>query len=79
MCSRGYAEWQQGQSSGRQPRAPGNDAEALAAVLRDPAIGGFEVRTLLDEPAHHINLAVEEFFADRHPDDLLLLHLSCHG
>jgi hypothetical protein len=63
----------------RQLRAPGSDAEALAAVLRDPAIGGFEVRTLLDEPAHHITLAVEEFFADRHPDDLLLMHISCHG
>ncbi|MEV7040935.1 caspase family protein [Amycolatopsis sp. NPDC051061] len=63
----------------RQLRAPGSDAEALAAVLRDPAIGGFEVRTLLDEPAHHITLAVEEFFADRHPDDLLLVHFSCHG
>jgi Caspase domain len=63
----------------RQLRAPGTDAEALAAVLRDPAIGGFEVRTLLDEPAHHINLAVEEFFADRGPDDLLLVHFSCHG
>jgi hypothetical protein len=63
----------------RQLRAPGNDAEALATVLEDPAIGGFEVRTLLDEPAHHITLAVEEFFADRRPDDLLLVHFSCHG
>lgn len=63
----------------RQLRAPGSDAEALAAVLRDPAIGGFDVRTLLDEPAHHITLAVEEFFADRRPDDLLLAHFSCHG
>lgn len=63
----------------RQLRAPASDAEALAAVLRDPQIGGFAVRTLLDRPAHEINLAVEEFFADRHPDDLLLLHVSCHG
>jgi len=48
-------------------------------VLRDPAIGGFEVMTLLDEPAHVIGEAVEEFFADRSSDDLLLLHFSCHG
>ena len=48
-------------------------------MLRDPGIGGFEVRTLLNEPAHEVNLAVEEFFADRRPDDLLVVHFSCHG
>ena len=63
----------------RQLRAPASDAQALAGVLRDPEIGGFEVRTLLNEPAHEVTLAVEEFFADRRPDDLLLLHFSCHG
>ena len=63
----------------RRLRAPGSDARALAAVLRDPGIGGFEVRTLLNEPAHVVNLAVEEFFADRRPGDLLLVHFSCHG
>jgi caspase domain-containing protein len=60
-------------------RAPASDARALERVLRDPEIGGFEVRTLLNEPAHEVNLAVEEFFADRRPDDLLLVHFSCHG
>src|SRR6266571_3534548 len=63
----------------RRLRAPASDAQALAGVLRDPQIGGFEVRTLLNEPAHEVNLSVEEFFADRRPDDLLLLHFSCHG
>ncbi len=63
----------------RRLRAPAVDAQALTAVLHDPAIGGFEVRTLLNEPAHVVNLAVEEFFADRATDDLLLLHFSCHG
>jgi hypothetical protein len=60
-------------------RAPAADADALAAVLRDPEIGGFEVRTLLNEPAHVVNEAVEEFLNDRSPDDLLLMHFSCHG
>ena len=60
-------------------RAPASDARALAGVLRDPAIGGFDVRTLLNEPAHVVNLAVEEFFADRQPADLLLMHFSGHG
>jgi len=60
-------------------RAPASDALALAAVLQDPGIGGFEARTLLNEPAHEVNLALEEFFADRQPSDLLLVHFSCHG
>lgn len=63
----------------RQLRAPAHDAEALAEVLADPAIGGFQVRTLMNQPAHLINEAVEDFFADRHRDDLLLLHFSSHG
>jgi len=63
----------------RRLRAPAVDARALAGVLRDPGIGGFEVRTLLNEPAHMVNLAVEEFFADRRPSDLLLVHFSGHG
>ncbi len=63
----------------RRLRAPASDAQALAAVLQDPAIGGFEVRTLLNEPAHVVSLAVEEFFADRRPGDLLLVHFSGHG
>jgi ABC-type oligopeptide transport system substrate-binding subunit len=57
----------------------GEGAKALAAVLQNPGIGGFEVRTLLNEAAPEVNEAVEEFFDDRRPDDLLLLHFSCHG
>jgi len=60
-------------------RAPAADADALARVLSDPAIGGFEVQTVIDQPAHVIAEAVEEFFVDRSPDDLLLVHFSCHG
>ena len=59
--------------------APASDAQALAAVLHDPLIGDFQVRTQLNKPAHEVNFAVDEFFADRRPDDLLLLHFSCHG
>lgn len=32
--------------------APAQDAKALAEVLRDPEIGGFEVKTLLDKPSY---------------------------
>ncbi len=60
-------------------RAPAHDAESLGEVLRSPDIGAFDVRILLNAPAHEATLAVEEFFADRAPDDLLLMHVSCHG
>ncbi|RJL31903.1 hypothetical protein D5H75_15725 [Bailinhaonella thermotolerans] len=63
----------------RRLRAPALDAEALARVLSDEAIGGFDVRTMLNEPTAVVNEAVEDFFADRDPDDLLLLHFSGHG
>jgi len=60
-------------------RGASADADALAQVLGDPAIGGFDIRTVLDQPAHVIAEAVEEFFADRSPEDLLVVHFSGHG
>ncbi|MGH8895735.1 MAG: caspase family protein [Egibacteraceae bacterium] len=63
----------------QQLRAPARDVDALAHVLGDPAIGGFDVRTLLNEPSWQVSEEIEAFFADRKPDDLLLLYFSCHG
>jgi hypothetical protein len=60
-------------------RAPAHDAARLGEVLADPRIGGFEVRTLINSSAAEVNEAVEDFFADRDPDDLLVLHFSGHG
>jgi uncharacterized caspase-like protein len=62
-----------------QLAAPALDAEALAEVLGDPAVGGFDVEVVHNESAQDIRVAIEEFFADRRPEDLLLLHFSCHG
>lgn len=59
--------------------APAQDAAALAEVLADPSIGGFEVQVLHNAAAQEIRFAVEDFFADRAPEDLLMLHFSCHG
>ncbi len=59
--------------------APAHDAEALAEALADPAVGDFDVRVLHNESAQGVRFAVEDFFADRAPEDLLLLHFSCHG
>lgn len=63
----------------RRLRAPSHDAEALARILQDPQIGGFDVRTVLNRPTHELMEAIEEFFADRRPDDLLVAHISGHG
>ncbi|MDG4787713.1 caspase family protein [Micromonospora sp. WMMD1102] len=63
----------------RRLRAPAHDADQLARVLRDPQIGGFEVQTVLNESAPVINEAVEDFFADRSANDVLLLYFSGHG
>ncbi|MDX8048739.1 caspase family protein [Lentzea sp. BCCO 10_0798] len=60
-------------------RAPAHDAARLGEVLADPRVGGFHVRTLINSPAAVVNEAVEDFFADREPDDLLVLHFSGHG
>ena len=37
------------------------------------------MQVLHNEAAQEIRFAVEDFFADRAPEDLLLLHFSCHG
>jgi Caspase domain len=60
-------------------RAPAADAEALGRVLADTAIGGFRVELALDEDESKLSRHLARFFADRRPDDLLLVHFSCHG
>jgi ABC-type branched-subunit amino acid transport system substrate-binding protein len=66
-------------SSFRQLPMARQDLEALARVLGDPAVGDFTVNTLLGNQSGAVKVKVEEFFADRRPDDLLLLYFSCHG
>jgi uncharacterized caspase-like protein len=63
----------------RRLRAPAVDATELARVLRDPDIGGFDVEIALNEPEHGVRRRLSAFFDNRGVDDLLLLHLSCHG
>jgi hypothetical protein len=60
-------------------RAPGKDASDLAGVLGDPAIGGFEVDTLVDAPAERVKSGIFDFCEQARPGDLLMLYLSCHG
>ena len=60
-------------------RGPTRDADALARVLGDPAVGGFEVDLLMDADERTVRRGIAAFFAGRDPDDLLFLHFSCHG
>lgn len=55
------------------------DAAALAGVLGDPAVGGFDVESLVDARQRDAMRAMEAFFTRAARDDLLLLHLSLHG
>jgi len=59
---------------------PDADVNALAEILRDPEIGGFdEVVALVNQPATANRRAIAAFFAGRGRDDLLLLYFSGHG
>jgi hypothetical protein len=62
-----------------QLTTPGLDAEALAQVLSNSAIGNFEVQVLLNRPSYDVGQEIESFFANRQRDDLLLLYFSGHG
>jgi uncharacterized membrane protein/BMFP domain-containing protein YqiC len=63
----------------RTLRSPAVDAEALERVLADPEIGDYSVRRLHNAPSYLVQQAIEEFFADRSNEDLLLLYFSGHG
>jgi Caspase domain len=63
----------------QQLRAPAADADRLAAALGAPAIGDFEVDVTRDEEEPHLRRRIARFFANRVPEDVLLLHFSCHG
>ncbi|WP_371403446.1 caspase family protein [Kribbella sp. NBC_00662] len=63
----------------RRLTTPAQDAEALADVLEDPAIAGFEVQVLINEPTSRVGEAIGEFYATAERDDLTLLYFSGHG
>ncbi len=73
------ANWQYEDPLLRGLVAPSQDAESLGAVLRDPAIGNFEVTILANEPSYRISEQVESFFGDCERDDLRVFYFSGHG
>jgi uncharacterized caspase-like protein len=74
----GVSEYPEG--LGSLPAAK-NDVAALAEVLADPNIGGFDqVQPLIDPPTvDAMRQGIDAFFRDRRPDDLVLLYFSGHG
>ncbi len=60
-------------------RAPVGDVEALAAVLGEPMLGGFEVRRLINRSTEETKREIEGFFDESRPGDLRLLYMSGHG
>ncbi|WP_204151965.1 GUN4 domain-containing protein [Leptolyngbya sp. CCY15150] len=61
------------------PAAP-KDVEAIAAVLRDPDMGGFDqVEQLIDQPHSTVSETIETWLRARQKDDLALLYISGHG
>jgi uncharacterized caspase-like protein len=63
-----------------QLSAPGKDAEDFARVLNDPEIGAFDkVNILLNQSSSAVSEAMDEFFDQKKPDDLLVLYFSGHG
>jgi len=63
----------------RQLAAPGADVRALAEVLKDPAVGRFNVKAVIDKSWWVVQQVIARFFANCDPKDTLLLYFSCHG
>ena len=55
------------------------DGQAMADVLSDPSVAGFEVETLENATATAMRARVREFFSGGRADELLLLYFSGHG
>jgi hypothetical protein len=66
-------------SAFRQLCASRHDAIALAKVLADTEIGGYQVSTLENRSSHEIRLQINKLFAHAGRNDLVLLYFSGHG
>ncbi len=61
-------------------KTPDADSRALAEVLGDKGIGGFdEVRTVTNQVRQDTQVAIENFLKEKKTDDLVLLYFSGHG
>src|SRR5215207_1032089 len=63
-----------------QLTAPGKDAEDFARVLKEKDLGAFDlVNVLVNEPSSSVIEAIDEFFDQKKPDDMLVLYFSGYG
>ena len=63
-----------------QLKTPAADSQALAKVLDDKTIGGFdEVTPLINQTETVVRRAVSGFLTNKKPDDLVLVYFSGHG
>lgn len=60
--------------------APSRNAEDFARVLADQEIGAFDsVKVLVNHSSSSVIEAIDEFFDQKKPDDMLVLYFSGHG
>src|SRR5512132_1216466 len=63
-----------------QLKTPAADSQALAKVLDDKTIGGFDAVTpLINQNETRVRRAISTFLTNKKPDDLVLLYFSGHG
>ena len=61
-------------------RTPSRDVDALAGVLKDPAVGQFDkVVPVVNQTTAVVFREIAAFFVGKKPDDLLLPYFSGHG
>ena len=63
----------------RRLAAPEHDADSFAAVLQDPAVAGFDVTMLVNQPHPVVGEAIADFYPGARRDDLTLLYFTGHG
>jgi YVTN family beta-propeller protein len=59
--------------------APEHDVAALADVLGNPDIAGFDVITLVNESRNTVGAAIGDFYRDCRGDDMTLIYFTGHG
>jgi len=57
-----------------------SDVNSLTEILKNADVGCFDnVTSLINEPSYVVRREIGRFFAQKRPDDLLLLYFSGHG